>query len=75
MNRFGRRVLLSFVVLCLAVYSVLAQVLPGTTVEKRAVNGAKEYLKKHNLTNPTQTMLMISLFKNSMQRMPSSGRS
>jgi multiple sugar transport system substrate-binding protein len=50
----------------LAVYPALAQTLPGATVEERAINGAKEYIKKHNLTNPTLTMLMISLFKNSM---------
>ena len=66
MSRFRRSVLLSLVVLGLAVYPASAQTLPGTTVEERAINGAKEYLKKHNLANPTQTMLMISLFKNSM---------
>jgi ABC-type glycerol-3-phosphate transport system substrate-binding protein len=49
-----------------AVFAVWGQTLPGATVEERAVNGAKEYIKKHNLTNPTLTMLMISLFKNSM---------
>ena len=45
---------------------VRAQVLPGATVEERAVNGAKEYIKKNNLKNPTLTMLMVSLFKNAM---------
>jgi hypothetical protein len=66
MNRFGRGMLLLIVVLGLAVDPGIAQTLPGNTVEERAVNGAKEYVKKHNLTNPTQTMLMISLFKNAM---------
>lgn len=46
--------------------AALAQPLPGATVEERAVNGAREYIKKHKLENPTLTMLMISLFKNSM---------
>jgi multiple sugar transport system substrate-binding protein len=52
--------------LVLGVASALAQALPGATVEERAINGAREYLKKHNLKDPTLTMLMISLFKNSM---------
>ncbi|MEE9255670.1 MAG: extracellular solute-binding protein, partial [bacterium] len=47
---------------------VLAQVLPGATVEERAINGAKAYIKKHNLKNPTQTMLLISLFKNAQPK-------
>jgi ABC-type glycerol-3-phosphate transport system substrate-binding protein len=58
--------LLIYLGLGLAVCPVLAQTLPGATVEKRAINGAREYVKKHNLTNPTQTMLMILLFKDSM---------
>jgi multiple sugar transport system substrate-binding protein len=41
---------------------------PGKTVEERAINGAKAYVKKHNLKNPTQTMLLISLFKNSQPK-------
>lgn len=52
--------------LSLGVPQVLAQVLPGATVEERAINGAKEYIKKNNLKNPSLTMLMISLFKNAM---------
>src|SRR5215467_12744853 len=52
--------------LCLGATPVLAQVLPGATVEERAINGAKEYIKKNNLKNPTLTMLMVSLFKNAM---------
>jgi multiple sugar transport system substrate-binding protein len=66
MTRFARRMLLAMAYLGLAVYPALAQTLPGATVEERAINGAKEYIKKHNLTNPALTMLMISLFKNSM---------
>jgi len=46
----------------------LAQSLSGATVEERAINGAKAYIKKHNLKNPTQTMLLISLFKNSQPK-------
>lgn len=52
--------------LSLAVPPVLAQVLPGATVEERAINGAKEYMKKNTLKNPALTMLMMSLFKNAM---------
>jgi multiple sugar transport system substrate-binding protein len=66
MHRFGMGILLLLTCLNLTVDPAWPQILPGATVEERAVNGAKEYLKKHNLTNPTQTMLMISLFKNSM---------
>ncbi len=50
----------------LGVTPARAEVLPGATVEERAVNGAKEYLKNNNLKNPALTMLMISLFKNAM---------
>ncbi|MDP7505754.1 MAG: hypothetical protein QF774_17260, partial [Nitrospinota bacterium] len=46
----------------------VAQVLPGATVEERAINGAKAYIKKHNMKNPTQTMLLISLFKNAQPK-------
>ena len=66
MARFGRRILLAMACLGLAVYPALAQTLPGATVEERAINGAKAYIKQHNLTDPTLTMLMISLFQNSM---------
>lgn len=44
----------------------VAQPIQGATVEERAVLGAKEYIKKNNVKDPTLTMLMISLFKNSM---------
>jgi multiple sugar transport system substrate-binding protein len=62
------RIVAGIVVLCLglAVSPGWAQQLPGATVEERAINGAKEYIKKHNLKEPSLTMLMISLFTNSM---------
>ena len=39
---------------------------PGTTVEERAINGAKEYIKKNNLKDPSLTMLMLARFKNAL---------
>ena len=45
---------------------VRADVLPGETVEERAINGAREYIKKNNLKNPSLTMLMIARFKNAL---------
>ena len=42
-----------------------AQVVPGATVEDRAINGAKAYLQKHNLKNVEQTILLSSLYNNS----------
>jgi len=66
MQRVWMVVLLLLVGLSLGVTPSLAQVLPGTTVEERAINGAKEYIKKNNLKAPSLTMLMVSLFKNSM---------
>jgi ABC-type glycerol-3-phosphate transport system substrate-binding protein len=42
-----------------------AQVVPGATVEERAINGAKAYLQKHNLKNVEQTILLSSLYNNS----------
>jgi multiple sugar transport system substrate-binding protein len=61
---------LTFLVLLLSLSLValptLAQVLPGATVEERAINGAKAYIKQHNLHNPELTMLLISLLKNAM---------
>ena len=59
-------VLLLLAGLHLDIPAVLADVLPGATVEERAINGAREYIKQNNLKNPSQTMLMISRFKNSM---------
>jgi ABC-type glycerol-3-phosphate transport system substrate-binding protein len=52
--------------LSLVALPTLAQVLPGATVEERAINGAKAYIKQHNLHNPELTMLLISLLKNAM---------
>ena len=43
-----------------------AQTIEGATAAERAVNGAKEYIKKNNLQNPTQKMLLNSLFRNAM---------
>lgn len=59
-------VLLLLCGLSLGATPALAQVLPGATVEERAINGAKEYIKKNNLKNPVLTMLVMSLFKNAM---------
>jgi multiple sugar transport system substrate-binding protein len=42
-----------------------SQVPSGTTVEERAVNGAKAYLAKHNLKDVEQTILLSSLYNNS----------
>jgi multiple sugar transport system substrate-binding protein len=39
-----------------------AQPVPGNTVEERAVNGAKAYLKKIGVDKLEQTMMMVSLF-------------
>ncbi len=66
MRRVCGGVLLCLLGLSLSVTLVRAEGLPGATVEERAINGAKEYSKQHNLKNPSLTMLMISLFKNSM---------
>lgn len=43
-----------------------AQVLPGATVEERAVLGAQEYVKKHQLKDPSLTMLVLARFKNAL---------
>ena len=68
-------VLLLLAGLRLGIPAVLADVLPGATVEERAVNGAREYIKQNNLKNPSQTMLMVSRFKNAMPRLRSNGQS
>ena len=60
------RALLLLLGLHLGATSVLADVWPGETVEERAVNGAREYIKKNNLKNPALTMLMIARFKNAL---------
>src|SRR6185503_15431624 len=51
--------------LVLALFTVsvaAAQTVPGNTVEERAVNGAKAYLKKIGVDKLEQTMMMVSLF-------------
>ena len=58
--------LLVLVGLHLGATPVRADVLPGETVEERAVNGAKEYIKNNNLKNPSLTMLMMARFKNAL---------
>ena len=62
------RVVVAVVIVCLGllVSLGLTQQLPGATVEERAINGAREYIKKHNLKEPALTMLIISLLKNAM---------
>jgi multiple sugar transport system substrate-binding protein len=52
--------------LCLCGTPGLAQELPGATVEERAIQGAKEYVKQNNLKQPSLTMLMLALFKHAM---------
>ena len=66
MKRWGMMVGIMCMCIGVVIIPVLAQTLPGATVEERAINGAREYIKKHNLKEPALTMLMISLFKNSM---------
>ena len=39
-----------------------AQTVPGATVEERAVNGARAYLKKIGASRLEQTMMLVSLF-------------
>ncbi|MGQ4807252.1 hypothetical protein NKDENANG_00596 [Candidatus Entotheonellaceae bacterium PAL068K] len=68
MKRYGMIVLLVMTYLGLALSPVLAQMLPGASVEERAINGATAYIKKHNLQDPSLTMLLISLFRNSMPK-------
>jgi multiple sugar transport system substrate-binding protein len=58
--------LLVLVGLHLGATPVRADVLPGETVEERAINGAKEYIKQNNLKNPSLTMLMLARFKNAL---------
>lgn len=62
-----RRFLLFFLVLlgCLGLASsAFAELLPGKTIEERSINGAKAYIKKHNLKDPELNVLQISLFRN-----------
>ena len=58
--------MLLLVALPLGATPVRADVLPGATVEERAINGAKEYMKKNNLKDPALTMLMLTRFKHAL---------
>jgi len=66
MRRVWLGALLLLAGLYLSVPTVLGEVLPGVTVEERAINGAREYIKQNNLKNPSLTMLVISRFKNAL---------
>ena len=44
--------------------AAIAQDVPGATVDERAINGAKEYVKQKKLTNPKITILLNSIFQN-----------
>ncbi|WP_089945182.1 ABC transporter substrate-binding protein [Candidatus Entotheonella palauensis] len=68
MKRIGLVVLIMVGSLGISLSTAGAQALPGDTVEERAINGAKAYIKERNLQNPSLTMLLISLFKNSMPK-------
>jgi multiple sugar transport system substrate-binding protein len=52
----------AFLLLLLTAGVASAQPVPGSTVEERAVNGAKAYLKKIGVDRLEQTMMMVSLF-------------
>lgn len=52
----------AIVLLVAAVGVAQAQTVPGATVEERAVNGAKAYLKKLGVEKLDLTMMMVSLF-------------
>src|SRR2546426_12073108 len=52
----------AIVLLVAAVGVGQAQTVPGATVEERAVNGAKAYLKKLGVEKLDLTMMMVSLF-------------
>ena len=58
--------MLLLVGLHLGVTPVRADVLPGATVEERAINAAKEYIRDKNLKDPTLTMLMLARFKHAL---------
>ncbi|HET9488287.1 MAG TPA: extracellular solute-binding protein [Methylomirabilota bacterium] len=60
------RVIVAMLVMVLGAAGLAdAQPVPGATPEERAINGAKAYLKKHNLKNVEQTILLSSLYNNS----------
>ncbi len=55
---------LSTLVGSFAVGVAIAQTPPGASVDERAVNGAKEYVKQKKLQNPKITILLNSIFQN-----------
>jgi multiple sugar transport system substrate-binding protein len=57
-----RAIIWAFVLALFTVGVAAAQTVPGNTVEERAVNGAKAYLKKIGVDKLEQTMMMVSLF-------------
>ena len=66
-----RRFVLAVVIACclgLVASAAFAKVLPGDTVEERAINGAKMYIKEHKLKEPTLTVLQNALFKNAQPK-------
>ncbi len=68
MKRIGLEVLIVVCSLSITLSMAWAQASPGDTVEERAINGAKAYIQERNLQDPSLTMLLISLFKNSMPK-------
>ncbi|ETW92856.1 MAG: hypothetical protein ETSY1_41795 [Candidatus Entotheonella factor] len=68
MKRIGLVVLIVVCSLSITLSTAWTQALPGETVEERAINGAKAYIEERNLQDPSLTMLLISLFKNSMPK-------
>jgi multiple sugar transport system substrate-binding protein len=64
MKRYSTAIAGALLACILGASSAAAQVLPGATVAERAVNGAKQYIKEHNLKDPKITILLNSLFKN-----------
>ncbi|PON17785.1 hypothetical protein C2W62_11405 [Candidatus Entotheonella serta] len=68
MKRIGLAVLIVVCSLSITLSMAWAQASPGDTVEERAINGAKAYIQERNLQDPSLTMLLISLFKNSMPK-------
>jgi len=65
MKRFWIHALALAACLGLASGPALGATVPGATVEERAINGAKAYIKKHNLQSPQLTILLSSLYRNS----------
>ncbi len=62
----ARSTTVALIAVCGVTFHANAQTIEGATPAERAVNGAKEYVKKNNLQNPQQKMLLNSLFRNAM---------